>query len=103
MKRLLSMLLALAMLCGAACAEGGAATSEDARAAIEAALNLANNPEQAWSYDAENDAWTLSVVSAVVNPVIPEEEAVCLWILTNSILWRTHTSSSSYGILTMRR
>ena len=80
MKRLLSMLLALAMLCGAACAEGGAATSEDARAAIEAALNLANNPEQAWSYDAENDAWTLSVVSAVVNPVIPEEEGVSVCV-----------------------
>ena len=81
MKKLVSMLLALAMLCGAACAEGVAgATPEDTRAAIEAALNLANNPDQAWSYDSENDAWTLAIVSAVVNPVIPDEEGVSVCV-----------------------
>lgn len=49
-------------------------TSE--REAIEEALNLANNEEQEWTYSAGADAWTLSVVSAVCNPEIPEEQGV---------------------------
>ncbi len=43
---------------------------------IEYALNLANNADQEWSYDAGNDAWVLSVVSAVVNPELPDQEGV---------------------------
>lgn len=49
-------------------------TSE--REAIEEALNLANNEEQEWTCSAGADAWTLSVVSAVCNPEIPEEQGV---------------------------
>ena len=82
MKKLLSLLLTLALLAGAftAFAEGTVATTAEDRAAIEAGLDLANDPDQAWSYDAENDAWTLSVVSAVVYPVIPDEEGVSVCV-----------------------
>ena len=83
MKKTLAMLLTIALvagmcLCGAA--ENAGATTAEARAAIEEALNLKNNPDQAWSYDAENDAWTLSIVAAVTAPVIPDEEGVSVCV-----------------------
>ena len=46
------------------------------RAEIENALNLKNNPHQEWTYTASADAWVLSVVSAVVNPELPEKQGV---------------------------
>lgn len=46
------------------------------RAEIESALNLRNNPQQEWAYSASNDAWTLSVVTAVVNPELPDQQGV---------------------------
>ncbi len=45
-------------------------------ATIEAALNLANNDEQEWTYDSDTDAWVLSVVSAVADPVLPDYQGV---------------------------
>ena len=50
------------------------------KAEIESALNLSNNPDQEWAYDAASDAWTLSVVSAVTRPVIPDEEGVSVCV-----------------------
>ena len=47
-----------------------------ARTEIENALNLKNNPDQEWSYSASTDAWTLSVVTAVVNPELPDQQGV---------------------------
>ena len=47
-----------------------------AREEIEAALNLRNNPDQEWTYSASYDAWTLSVVMAVVNPELPNQQGV---------------------------
>lgn len=47
-----------------------------ARTEIENALNLKNNPDQEWTYSASNDAWTLSVVTAVVNPELPDQQGV---------------------------
>ncbi len=44
--------------------------------AIESALNLANNPDQEWTYSSGSDAWKLSVVTAVTKPVIENEEGV---------------------------
>lgn len=46
------------------------------RAEIEAALNLENNPQQEWTYSQSSDAWTLSVVPAVVNPELPDQQGV---------------------------
>ena len=83
MKKLIAIILTLSMLLAlgvCAVAEDIDETTAEERAAIEAALNLANNPDQAWSYDAESDAWTLSIVSAVVNPVIPDEEGVSVCV-----------------------
>ena len=80
MKRLLSIMLALAMLaaCCAGFAEAGGEASD--KAAIEAALNLKNNPDQEWTYSAEADAWVLSVVTAVTKPVIESEEGVSVCV-----------------------
>ena len=84
MKKITAALLALAMLLGMTAVAGAETsnngTTAEARAAIESALNLANNPDQAWTYSAEADAWTLSIVSAVYNPVIPEEEGVSVCV-----------------------
>lgn len=46
------------------------------RADIEYTLNLKNNPDQEWSYSASYDAWTLSVVSAVAYPELPDQQGV---------------------------
>ncbi|MDR3296450.1 MAG: hypothetical protein LBT26_11600 [Clostridiales Family XIII bacterium] len=46
------------------------------RAEIETKLDLANNPDQEWTYNAEYDAWILSVVSAVAYPELPNQQGV---------------------------
>lgn len=43
--------------------------------AIEEALNLANM-EAEWTYSDNADAWTLSIVTAVTNPEIEDEQGV---------------------------
>ena len=80
MKKLLALLLAL-VLTSVSCAcfaEETAAVSD--KEAIEAALNLANNPDQEWTYNSGADAWVLSVVIAVTNPVIENEEGVSVCV-----------------------
>ena len=79
MKKLLSILLAMILLASScACfAEESAASDKEA---IEAALNLANNPDQEWTYDSGADAWVLSVVIAVTDPVIEDEEGVSVCV-----------------------
>lgn len=52
----------------------------EARAAIEEALNLSNNPDQEWTYSASGDAWVLSVVTAVVNPELPDQQGVSVCV-----------------------
>ena len=77
MKKWISMLLVLAMI---ACGTGYAQEAETSdKAAIEAALNL-KNMDQEWTYSAEADAWTLSVVTAVTKPVIESEEGVSVCV-----------------------
>ena len=56
------------------------ATSAEEKAAIEEALNLANNEEVTWSYDAEPDAWVMSIVTAVANAEIEDEEGVSVCV-----------------------
>lgn len=52
------------------------ATTDDEKTSIESALNLANNEDQEWTYDADNDAWIMSIVCAVTNPEIEDEQGV---------------------------
>ena len=78
-KKTLAILLALALAAAGftTLAEGEATPG---KAEIEAALNLANNPDQEWTYSADADAWTLSVVTAVTKPVIESEEGVSVCV-----------------------
>ena len=80
MKKLSALLLAL-VLTAVSCAgfAEGIPTVSD-KEAIEAALNLANNPDQEWTYSTGADAWVLSAVIAVTNPVIGNEEGVSVCV-----------------------
>ena len=57
-----------------------AATSAEDRKYIEKTLNLANNEEVTWSYDSEADAWVMSIVTAVANAEIEDEEGVSVCV-----------------------
>ncbi|KFI49607.1 hypothetical protein [Bifidobacterium biavatii] len=47
-----------------------------AKASIETTLNLKNNTDQSWTYQSSADAWVLSIVSAVTNPELPDQQGV---------------------------
>ena len=79
MKKLLSILLAMILL-ASSCACFAEESAGSDKEAIEAALNLANNPDQEWTYNSGADAWVLSVVIAVTNPVIENEEGVSVCV-----------------------
>ena len=83
MKKALSLLLAAAMLLSlgvtAMAASEDTASSGD-REYIEETLNLANNPDQEWTYNASADAWVLSVVSAVAYPELPNQQGVSVCV-----------------------
>ncbi len=78
MKKILAILLAVFLLIPSAIGFAEEAASE--KEAIEYALNLANNPDQEWTYNSGSDAWTLSVVTAVAKPVIENEEGVSVCV-----------------------
>ena len=50
------------------------------RAYIEQTLNLAYNEEQEWTYSKDSDAWTLSIVSAVAYPELPDQQGVSVCV-----------------------
>ena len=80
MKKLFALLLAL-VLTAVSCvsfAEETSAVSD--KEAIEAALNLSNNPDQEWNYKSSADAWVLTPVIAVTRPVIENEEGVSVCV-----------------------
>ena len=79
MKKLFAILLSLILLASCVCVAEETTTTSD-KEAIEAALNLANNADQEWTYNSGSDAWTLSVVMAVTNPVIEKEEGVSVCV-----------------------
>ncbi len=56
------------------------ASTDSNQASIEEALNLANNSEQEWTYSEDADAWVLSIVSAVTNPEIPDQQGVSVCV-----------------------
>lgn len=47
---------------------------------IEKLLNLSNNANQEWSYDKTAGAWTLSIVSAVAYPELPNQQGVSVCV-----------------------
>ncbi len=79
MKKLFAILLSLILVISCVCVAEDTTTASD-KEAIEAALNLANNADQEWTYNSGSDAWTLSVVMAVTNPVIENEEGVSVCV-----------------------
>lgn len=87
-KKIAALFWVFTMLAGlCACsknAEAQEATSKVAdaeqKAYIEEALNLANNEEQEWTYSSEDDAWVLSVVSAVAYPELPDQQGVSVCV-----------------------
>ena len=50
------------------------------RAYIEETLDLTNNADQEWTYSDGADAWTLSVVSAVVYPELPDQQGLSVCV-----------------------
>ncbi len=92
-RKWLAVLLALAVvmaMCLAGCKKTEDADSKtkevvtyektEAQKAIETALDLSNMDEQEWTYDKDADAWTLSVVTAVTNPEIEDEQGVSVCV-----------------------
>lgn len=47
---------------------------------IESVLNLANNTEYTWSYEESEDAWIMSIVSAVAYPELPDQQGVSVCV-----------------------
>ncbi|MBE6736766.1 MAG: hypothetical protein E7567_07745 [Ruminococcaceae bacterium] len=92
-RKWLAILLALAMvmaMCLAGCQKNETTDNSakevvtyektEAQKAIETALDLSNMDEQEWTYDKDADAWTLSVVTAVTNPEIEDEQGVSVCV-----------------------
>lgn len=92
-RKWLAVLLALAVvmaMCLAGCKKTGDSDSKakevvtyektEAQKAIETALDLSNMDEQEWTYDKDADAWTLSVVTAVTDPEIEDEQGVSVCV-----------------------
>ena len=53
---------------------------------IEETLNLANNPDQEWTYNADAQAWILSIVSAVAFPELPDQQGVSVCVPAAHVL-----------------
>lgn len=79
MKKILALLIGGMMLLSAI-PYGFAEETMSDKEYIESVLNLANNPDQEWTYNASADAWTLSVVSAVAYPELPDQQGVSVCV-----------------------
>ena len=94
--KLMAMLMALVLVVSLCACSSGNGTSEsstegdvgttvssvdktDEMTAIENALNLANMNAE-WTYSDSADAWTLSIVTAVTNPEIEDEQGVSVCV-----------------------
>ncbi len=84
MKRAFSLFLVLvmALMLATAAFASGEPSQEAAsdKAYIEETLNIANNTELTWSYASGADAWTMSVVEAVVYPELPNQQSVSVCV-----------------------
>ncbi len=79
MKKGIAILMAMLML-SAGTLPVSAEEIGSAKDYIEDVLNLDNNAEQSWTYNADSDSWTLSVVSAVAYPVLPDQQGVSVCV-----------------------
>ena len=70
------LMLVMALVSCACMTESGTVSDKEA---IEYALNL-KNMDQEWTYSDSSDAWTLSIVTAVTQPVIPDKEGVSVCV-----------------------
>lgn len=50
------------------------------KAYIEETLNLSNNAQLSWTYNADADAWVMSIVSAVAYPELPDQQGVSVCV-----------------------
>ena len=73
------MALGTVMTFTAAGCGSGKTDVTDTKTIIEEALDLSNMSAQ-WTYSASDDAWTMSSVTAVVNPEIEEEQGVSVCV-----------------------
>lgn len=80
MKKSMAILMSFLILLVSFSLQGLAEETDNTRAYIEYMLNLANNAEQEWTFSAENDAWTLSIVSAVAYPELPDKQGVSVCV-----------------------
>ena len=76
MKRVLIGLLCLCMFYTSA----GFAEEASQKDYIESLLNLSNNQEQTWTYNASADAWVMGIVSAVAYPELPDQQGVSVCV-----------------------
>ncbi len=60
-------------------AEVSTSSRTEEMSAVEDALNLSNMNSE-WTYDDSSDSWTLSVVTAVTNPEIEDEQGVSVCV-----------------------
>ena len=57
-----------------------AVADAEEKAYIEETLNLANNADLTWTYNADADAWVMSIVSAVAYPELPDQQGVSVCV-----------------------
>lgn len=57
-----------------------AVADAEEKAYIEETLNLSNNADLSWTYDADADAWVMSIVSAVAYPELPDQQGVSVCV-----------------------
>ena len=82
MKKILTLILFISMvftLLSTAWAEEEAQSLHEDHSDIENGLNL-KNMDSEWTYSDTADAWTLSVVTAVTNPEIEEQQGVSVCV-----------------------
>lgn len=92
-KQLIASFLALSLAAGlCACTKDAETNTEtnsssqspvadaEEKAYIEETLNLANNAELSWTYEADADAWVMSIVSAVAYPELPDQQGVSVCV-----------------------
>lgn len=85
-KKIIALLIAVALVISlCACSKdsnsGSKTTTANLTASeIEEALNLANNENQEWTYNSDADAWVLSIVTAVTNPEIEDQQGVSVCV-----------------------
>ncbi|MGN8968366.1 hypothetical protein [Intestinimonas sp. HCP28S3_D6] len=91
LKKVTALLLSLSLAAGL-CACGQKAeepeveettstvANAEEKAYIEETLNLANNADLTWTYNADADAWVMSIVSAVAYPELPDQQGVSVCV-----------------------